>query len=324
MNTNLNLINPVSQDEIFAMNNTEKWKTSALNAEEFQNYILQHSQYYFSSLNNIFLFMLKDLASLSYFDKVFVRDGALSLALFFLQNPSPRQLNTKLIIDFELAYLVPAGWKQNVIFSQFNLDELNPKDRNSLIITFHPDELHAPKDIFREKIRSIQMKDSYQKIILLMTDPRAYEHQGFINPGVIEKTVILQEELNRPVIPQDLKSLSPLEISQADFIEINPYKFLFSDCFITWSLTYHGAQPLHLKREPNPHFKSVQSFKFSPYHSVLLGESLNNSGVFLTQEELEIFTFDQNIAGDFMINLCTDGLKKYIFKLAQENADTHR
>ncbi|MFA7613373.1 MAG: hypothetical protein WCY48_03985, partial [Candidatus Caldatribacteriota bacterium] len=316
--------NPVSQDEIFAMNNTEKWKTSALNAEEFQNYILQHSQYYFSSLNNIFLFMLKDLASLSYFDKVFVRDGALSLGLFFLQNPSPRQLRTKLIIDFNLAYLVPTEWSENVLFSQFNLDELNPKSRNSLIITFHPDQLHTPKDIFREKIKSIQMKDSYQKIILLMTDPRAYEHQGFINPGVIEKTVILQEELKRPVISQELRSLSPLEISQADFIEINPYKFLFNDCFITWTLTYHGAQPLHLKREFNPLFKPMQSFKFSPYHSVLIGQPVKSSGVLLTQEELEIFTFDQNIPGDFMINLCSDGFKKYIFELAQEHADTYR
>lgn len=323
MNTKLNLINPVSQDEIFAMNNTEKWKTSAKNAEEFQNYILSHSQYYFSSLNNIFLFMLKDLASLSYFDKVFVRDGAISLALFFLQNPSPRELKTKLIIDFSLSYLIPNPWKDNVLFSQFLREEVNDKKRDSLIITFHPDAFHTPKEVFREKIKSIKVKNSYQKINLLMSDPRAYEHSGFINPGVVDKIVILQEELQRPITALDLRSLAPQEISQSDLMEINPYKFLFHDCFISWYLTYHGAYPLHLPPKVDLRLKAAQNFKFSPYHSVSIGHLSEKSDFFLDRNELEIFTFDKKISSDAMINLCSDGFKKYIFKLAQENAKHH-
>ncbi len=105
-----------SDDEILQCYQSERWGRDDSLVEYLQFMLSPHGLDYVSPVNALFLYKLKELQQLSYFKNVFVRDGALLLFKFFIQNPRPERLKTNLIISEKLCFLVPEAWSAQTYF----------------------------------------------------------------------------------------------------------------------------------------------------------------------------------------------------------------
>lgn len=309
-----------TKDEIHFLKNTPRWKTSTPIIDDFHNYIKQHTLFYYSSFNSIFLMMLRDVSSLSFFDKVFVRDGSLALKLFFLRNPSPQELKTKLIIHSSSASIVPETWKKNIFYFDYHFKNTKRLKNKNLIITYHPDAFHCPDEFFEASLRSLANLDEYESLYFLITDPQTFHFSGFVNEASFQKAALSQKVLKRKMKLLNLYDLSPKTMAASDFLEVNPFNYLFTDCYLRWHLLYHGAYPLDqrwLKGASSP----LHEVLISPQHSVVIHKSVETSlQLGLGVNEEVIFSEDKDGSYEHHVNLCSDGFKKYVFSLVVENA----
>ena len=309
-----------TKDEAQFLKNSARWRSNSPIIDDFHNYIKHHSLFYYSTFSSLFLMMLKDVASLSYFEKVFVRDGFLSLKLFFLRNPSPEDLKTILILHSSSASIVPEAWKENIYYYDFHFKNKKRTKRKNLIITYHPDALHCPNEVFEKYLKEIDNLADYEALYFLVTDPQTYHFSGFINQEVFQKAVLSKTILNRDVKLLNLHDLSPQTMASSDFLEINPYNYLFSDCYLKWHLLYHGAYPLD-QRWLRGSASLLHEVPVSPQHSVVIHKSPSPSLVKgLGVNEEIVFNTDKIGNYEHHLNLCSVGFKEYAFSLAVENA----
>jgi hypothetical protein len=149
-------------------------------------------------------------------------------------------------------------------------------------------------------------------------------YDNLICKDIFTKAGIVQAALKINVHPISLNELTPGIIAQSAFLEVNPYFYLYSDCYIRWYLLYHGAYPIDQGWLGNTSTgATLHEFQLSPQHSIeVQHQKLTNSSSSGTNEH-QIFTKDLAISKDQMINLCSNGFKKYVFGLAQANEANH-
>ncbi len=312
-----------TKDEAQFLQNTPRWKVNSPIIDDFHNYIKQHTFFYYSSFSSIFLMMVKDISSLSYFDKVFVRDGFLSVKLFFLRNPTPNDLKTTLIMHSSLSAIVPKAWNENIYYFDYHFKKTKRSKNKNLIITYHPDAYHCPIDFFEDSLRRIERPDEYESISFLVTDPHTYHFTGFANKEAFQKAATSQSVLMRKMSLLNLHDLSPQNMASSDFLEINPYNYLYSDCYLRWHLLYHGSYPLD-QRWLQGHHTPLHEVQISPQHSIIIHKSPRASSLSgLGDHEEIVFGDDKLEKYEHHQNLCSPGFKKYAFTLAVENAISH-
>ena len=312
-----------SKDEITSLNDISRWMTESLEAEEFFKYIAPHAKYYFSPLNNFFLFLLKDFSSLNHFQKVFVRDGLLGLKLFFLRNPTPKNLKTKLIVNRLFKRYIPESWQSNVILYSYRLDQMEMTTlRDNLIILCHPDSLHCPEQFVKNMLKDTKQ---YQKVYCLLTEPRTTDTDGFISSSVFNKIKEFTLHFKSDIIVSHIDKISNKDIAASDFLELNQNCFLFSDCYMRWHLLTNGSRPINsflYNSESNSKF--IANFRLSPYHSVDIFDPIDNFGFKPTINERLIFSDDLTEKNDDSpINLCSNGFKEYIYSLINNEKINH-
>lgn len=314
------LIKP-SSDEMFSLNNTSRWKTESKSSEEYFSYIAPHAKYYFSPLNHISLFTVKNLAALSYFNKVLVRDGLLSLKLFFLRNPDPQGLKTKLIVHKSFGQFIPDRWKENIIFYQFKLMNKEEDSKKRLILILHPDEKHCPNSFLEKKLTQYDLA-RYEEIKCLITEPKTLESSGFTQKDHFEKIKTILKVTNNNCEVTTLDEITPKDISESAYLEINPFNYLYADCYIRWFFLFHGATPLDSNLFQT-HPENSFDFKVSPHHaiSVFLDTRLDTKQNLSIQEERNIFLLDLLDADEHSVNLCSNGFKDYVSSLLNENSN---
>src|SRR5690606_26368803 len=216
-----------TKDESFALNDTARWMTESPPAEEFFKYINPHAKYYHTPLNGLFLFLIREFSLLSHFDKVFVRDGLVSLMLFFLRHPNPGSLKTKLIINYNFRMFIPKAWKENVLFYSYKFElKRNKSNRDNLILICHPDNLHSPLDFVKNKLQDLP---SHEHVYCLITDPRISESNGHISNATFNIIKSISLGLKGTLTNVTLDELPTEVIANSNFAEINPHCFLYSD-----------------------------------------------------------------------------------------------
>lgn len=325
MSTHLNLtwLTEQSKDEVYTFNNVVHRKVKFESVATFHGYIVQHAHYFFSPLNQIYLFLVDDLSSLAFFEKVFVRDGLLTLKLFFLRNPNPCGLHTKLIINSRFKKFIPEAWSQNVCFYKYKLQPSKPVKKRTLILSYHLDPLHCPVEIVEEKLLNAQT-EQYDEVLCLVTGMPQNGATDFIDKNIFSKVATTIRCLNTKYRSVLLNELTPQRIAESDFIEINPYHFLYSDCYLRWYLLYNGATPVDTDwLKTYVHSNPIHRLMVSPFHSVEIHpfEAANSRGDLVN--EREFFEGDIIPSRNHLVNLCSDGYKRYIQSLLLDNAKSN-
>lgn len=301
-------LNHTSKDEIHYLNQIQDWCCKSKSTDEFINYTRNHTRYYFSPLNNIFLFMIPDINSLSVFDKVLVRDGALSLNLFFLRNPTPKEIKTTLIIHEELSHFIPKEWENNVLLYSYDyLGELQTSN-NNLIIIIHPDNYHTPIDYLENEINSIKDSDKYKNIYCIISQGSRTSGHDFISDDLYKKLSIINKLDNVTITNTD--ELNPMVITKSDILDLNPNLYLYADCFIRWHLLYHGATPIN----NNKLFSKKEDSIFTLKTANKLKINVTSHKEVQKQNKTlirEIFKEDLRPNMEDYINLCSQGFKDY-------------
>jgi hypothetical protein len=322
--SNLAWLTEQSKDEVYTFNNIVHRKVIFESVATFHGYIVQHTHYFFSPLNQIYLFLIDDLAALAFFDKVFVRDGLLTLKLFFLRNPTPNGLQTKLIINSRFRKFIPEAWCNNAFFYNYKFNQPYTNNRRTLIISYHLDSLHCPNEVLEEKLQSTDIKQ-YEEILCLITGMPQNGATDFIDKNIFNKAAITIQNIKANFQAVTLNELTPQKIAASDYLEINPYHFLYSDCYLRWYLIYNGATPIDpdwLSRDVQS--KSIHSLLVSPFHSVDIHPPEAAVSSHLTSiNEHEFFKDDLSASRNHLVNLCSNGYKRFVQSLLTEHANSN-
>jgi hypothetical protein len=320
-NSDLNWLTQQSRDEVYSFNSLAQRQPEFESIHTYHSYILYHAEYFFTPLNQIYLYLISDLSLLGFFDKVFVRDGLLTLKLFFLRNPKPEGLTTQLIINSRFKNFIPVEWKNNVLFYRHSLlNKKNPQKR-FLIIVLHVDSLHCPDTILAEQLTQLT-HNQYEEVICLLTGMPQYGSSEFINKNIFNKSVIISQKIKVPFRAMSLNDLNPRLIADSHFLESNPYHFLFSDCYLRWYLIYHGSFPINDDwLVGDVASKSIHKVQLSPHHQVeIFPSNSDNRGSNDSINERDFFSEDIIPSRNHMINLCSESYKSYVNNLAIDHA----
>ncbi len=84
-------------------------------ASDRQGKLWPSGEDFFHPLNPLFSFFIRHQHQLELFQVLLLRDGAQTLLDFFLRFPSPKS-DTRLLVDANLAFLVPAGWRPHTLY----------------------------------------------------------------------------------------------------------------------------------------------------------------------------------------------------------------
>jgi hypothetical protein len=314
-----------SKDEIYTFNDVIHRASSYDSVINFQGYIYQHSRYFFSPLNQIYLYLIDDIASLAFFNKVFVRDGLLTLKLFFLRHPSPNGLQTKLIINSRFKKFVPRPWQENILFYNYKFDGQIKEKKKTLLIAYHLDSLHCPDEVLDKALNSIS-NESYDEILCLVTGMPKTSTLDFVDKNIFSKATITAKNIKIPFRTVALNEINPRVIANSNFLEINPYHFLFSDCFLRWFLLYNGATPINDEWLLNDNdAKKIHEAMVSPFHSVEISEPkkfpLMHDQMF---DEIDFFKSEIVPSRNQSVNLCSDTYKRYVQSLVHSHAKNNQ
>jgi len=105
-----------SADEMETFNTRDFWIEEDGLVESLTLSLSPHSGLYFSDLSPIFSYEIQKMESLNLFSHLHLRDGASLLLNFFLNNPKPSNIRTKISIHESLKDLVPSDWRDQVQF----------------------------------------------------------------------------------------------------------------------------------------------------------------------------------------------------------------
>ena len=86
----MNLFKDIDKEQDFKFNRSEIWLELGDIDDEFEEVLKPHSKIFINKLRPMWLFYLKNIQKLSFFDFVMARDGAMGLVKFFTDFPSPQ------------------------------------------------------------------------------------------------------------------------------------------------------------------------------------------------------------------------------------------
>lgn len=131
---------------------------------------------YSNPIKNIFLYQVSNLKQISSFPFLFCRDGVFCVIDFFHRHPSPSNIKTILILNYNVAKLVPTSWQKNVVFyelgeySVFNYQQVENDEKSIIIkgslLTSTGENLDESEKILK-KLNAINLK-KFKKIKLFL------------------------------------------------------------------------------------------------------------------------------------------------------------
>lgn len=92
------------------------WKSGAKWVKRVDRFLGERKKTFVCAFKALYLYQVKNLASLNFFPCVLVLDGAILLDYFFKNYPGPMGIRTKFLIHREHEYLVPSEWLNHVAF----------------------------------------------------------------------------------------------------------------------------------------------------------------------------------------------------------------
>lgn len=254
----------------------------------YNEFLSYHGKKYYSNAKPLWLYEVKNLASIGTYSFVQVRDGLLTLLNFFEQFPEPENIITKLLIKSNLSYIIPDAWEKNVylydnvLAHDKNHFEDKLKKSNYVFLLVTPDEGQYPIKAFRKKLQEIKktlnfLENKKAKIFCVMA-PTPHILIGMnkpkenIEPYEFSKALALEFQDNFEFITYE--KLLSMKLSESAFIDLNLNNFFYSDSSLVNQLLSKGATPLNLSEyECLPDHNDIQTL-VSLNHGVKLHNQL--------------------------------------------------
>lgn len=239
-----------SAEELSVFERGTTWKSVDAHAKKSVELLEPHSFPYFSVLRPLFLAQLRSAGLVDSLSPLLSRDGALSLAIFFRENPVPTSEDALLLVQDGLADLVPQAWESAVGFYRL---ESRPSPsggveipRAYLILTPVGDR-QMSRLAMRRKMEELRWSLSPGTPVEMMSclgvyfdrTPEGFDRQGsFVFEAVSEARAVFGEDLHCTRWSESLNRAIPGSV----FLDLNESDFYYGDSFLAHALLSQGAR----------------------------------------------------------------------------------
>jgi len=118
-----------TSDEMETFNSRDFWTEEDGLIESLSLSLSPHSGLYYSDLSPLFSYEIQKIDSLNLFSHIHLRDGAALLLNFFLNQPDPKVLRTKISVHHTFHHLIPSSWIDHVQFVELVSKKSSTNDR---------------------------------------------------------------------------------------------------------------------------------------------------------------------------------------------------
>lgn len=238
----MNFFEKTEKEQEFQFNRSEIWLDLDDIDEEFEKSFKPHSKTFTNRLRPIWLYYVKKIQKLGFFDYVLSRDGALGLIRFFSKFPTPDGIRTKILIDEAHYRLVPLSWKNNVsLYSKQRKSTISKTNEFVIVLTGH--ELVITKSEMKEEIESIIKDVGPKKLYLCPVNLKTKGMTG-VKQGESYLAELVSEiatSFDGEIVFISAKELTPLNLGGSGYHELNNRKCLFSESFLAYVLSSKGC-----------------------------------------------------------------------------------
>lgn len=238
----MNLFKDIDKEQDFKFNRSEIWLELGDIDDEFEEVLKPHSKIFINKLRPMWLFYLKNIQKLSFFDFVMARDGAMGLVKFFTDFPSPQGIHTKILIEKSHYRLVPSKWKENIILYQHQRRNTD-LDKSNCVFVLSGHEYIATKDDLLSSVAMIKKEIAPEKLTVFLShlNIRGLEssHQAESFLGEMVSTLTL--EFGGPIEFPSEKQLMNTNLNNHSCFHLNPKKMMYSESYIDYILSSKGC-----------------------------------------------------------------------------------
>ncbi len=228
------------KEQEFQFNRSEMWLELEDIDEEFEEALKPHTKVFTNKLRPIWLFYLKNIQKLGFFDYVMAKDGSLGLARFFTQFREPEGIETKILIDSKHYRLVPECWKDNVILYR-HCGQINKSETFVLSLTGHSGI--ATLDELNHALETLKKDYAPLKLIVMPFSmkvrgmERLMDGDSYLSSMIATVSKAYSGELEFV----SLEELSKRNLDGCSCLNLNPGKTMYSESYIDQFLSSKGC-----------------------------------------------------------------------------------
>lgn len=229
------------KEQEFQFNRSEMWLDLEDIDEEFEETLKPHTKIYTNRLRPMWLFYIKNIQKLGFFDYVLAKDGAMGLARFFLAFPEPSGIHTKILIDRVHYRLIPESWKNNVLLFQHRIEKNEKTSDFVFAVTSH--ECIVSLDELKMNIERIKTEYNPARLILLPMSLtiRGLESQQAGDSYLAEMIALISSNYQNEMIFTSLAKFSSMNLTGARCLNLNPRKTVFSESYVDHLFSSKGC-----------------------------------------------------------------------------------
>lgn len=258
----------MANEETNLFNRRANWNVEDALDEKYLEFLAPHSRSYFSRMRPLFSFEIKNLNGLNSFSHVLFRDGLVFLLRFFIRYPTPSGLKTKVMIQKDMAFVVPQAWRDHcylydtVLLSDINKNDDELKNETNLVVVLN---LHENQE--QECLKSLVAPEvEKRQNIYLLPYFNQMRGEDYLNYDRAENLMSLKELFSEKVTVINASDLSQLDGKDSVFINANPQQVFQSDSNVVHSFLRSGWKSPLIPRAKDSDFV----VPLSPYHGMRL------------------------------------------------------
>ena len=237
----MEIFNVNDKEQEFQFNRSEMWLDLEEIDEEFEETLKPHTKIFTNRLRPMWLFYIKNIQKLGFFDYVLAKDGAMGLARFFSVFPEPSGIHTKILIDRVHYRLVPESWKNNVLLFQHKIAKNEKSSDFVLAVTGH--ECIVSLDELKVNIENIKAEYNPARLIVLpmSLSIRGLETQQSGDSYLAEIIASINNNFQNEMTFISLEKLSLMNLTGARCLNLNPRKIVFSESYVDHLFSSKGC-----------------------------------------------------------------------------------
>lgn len=244
------LLKSITEDDLYLSRSKTQWNLEDDLSTKMYNDLFPHINNYEVSIPSFFLYELNDLSYLNYFPIILIRDGAFSLAKFFLLNPEPKNIKTLLVLHSKLSFLVPEQWLKQVAFyntGSSNLD-INISNKTDVYISLLGSTKFCDLDYVKTISQQILADTSGLPIDLTIVANHNHPLGEKNSHSKIDPYIFYAIDTIRSILSKtssvnyiNTTDVEYLNLENSLFYDLNQFNALFSDCYVAHNIMAKGA-----------------------------------------------------------------------------------
>jgi len=271
-------------------------------------------KYYFE-LNPSFVFDYRNIEDMLEYPYIQLRDGFLGLAYFFLVNPRPiDKSSTVFLVPKKFESLVPEFWKERVLLYDFNVKDIDQRDKKSSAYIYGQISPETFLDeSYEERLEYIRKACQGNSFHFLTPFRNITYLNSHFNSIFTRNTMkVIHEKFGSDVNYEDnFVANNYTKVCKNDsFCSLDKSHFYIYDDFLFHFLSARGAKPIErLSRKDR---EPVKKISLSLFHDINLYE-LERPTNFILEKKIEVKMrrIPVNLSSEHFYYYCQDLFKEY-------------